>query len=514
MIFSDVSIPIIDLFAGPGGLGEGFSSYQTSDSKPFKISLSIEKNPAAHNTLELRSFFRQFPIGFVPENYYLYLQRQISREYLFNSHPDEAHAAMQEAWCAELGSEKYPHEVVDERIKGALGMSRSPHWILIGGPPCQAYSVAGRSRIKYGKVNVSYDEDHRHFLYKEYLRILAVHRPSVFVMENVPGILSSEVKGEKTFPRILNDLKNPDKSIGLDMTTALTYRIYSITKSFDNPEKHKPADFIVKAEEYGIPQARHRVILLGIRNDIDIRPSALERAEPVSMWDVIGDLPKLRSTISRGNDSCEAWESALRGIADAEWLTDINHYIDVKEKLIKVSRDIRCIYNSGDEFIPGKSRPLFNAEWYCDENINGICNHTARSHMKEDLYRYIYAACFASIYELSPQLIDFPPPIWPKHKNVMKSLRGDMFADRFRVQVKTRASTTITSHISKDGHYFIHPDPYQCRSLTVREAARLQTFPDNYFFEGTRTEQYHQVGNAVPPLLAREIAAIVYKLFK
>src|SRR5437899_2053792 len=137
------SIPVIDIFAGPGGLGEGFSSYRDSKKRcPFRIALSIEKHPRAHATLELRSFFRQFRGKRVPNTYYRFLRGEITREALFAAHPQEARAAANEAWQAELGST--PLAVVRKRIRKALA-GRAP-WILIGGPPCQAYSVAGRSR--------------------------------------------------------------------------------------------------------------------------------------------------------------------------------------------------------------------------------------------------------------------------------------------------------------------------------------------------------------------------------
>ncbi|MBL0357696.1 MAG: DNA cytosine methyltransferase [Chitinophagaceae bacterium] len=164
----------------------------------------------------------------------------------------------------------------------------------------------------------------------------------------------------------------------------------------------------------------------------------------------------------------------------------------------------------GDIFVDGDISVNYNPDWYLDKNIQGISNHQSRSHIKEDLWRYLFVSCFAKVKGHSPTLAEFPALLLPKHKNAGS---GD-FANRFKTQISGKPSKTITSHISKDGHYFIHPNPLQCRSLTVREAARIQTFPDNYFFCGPRTQQFHQVGNAVPPLLANKMAKIVYPIFE
>lgn len=145
--------------------------------------------------------------------------------------------------------------------------------------------------------------------------------------------------------------------------------------------------------------------------------------------------------------------------------------------------------------------------WYSDPRMGGVSLHETRSHMRSDLHRYLFASCYAASLGVSPKLVNFPNTLLPDHENV--GGKDTPFADRFRVQLGAQPSSTVVSHIAKDGHYYIHPDPSQCRSLTVREAARLQTFPDNYFFEGSRTEQYLQVGNAVPPYLARQIAGLV-----
>ena len=161
--------------------------------------------------------------------------------------------------------------------------------------------------------------------------------------------------------------------------------------------------------------------------------------------------------------------------------------------------------------IARESRQIGYRAWVEDPRLEVILNHEARGHMDSDLGRHFYAAAYARGNNSSPKgHEEFSlPGLAPRHAN----WESGKFKDRFRVQVKGNPSTTITSHIAKDGHYFIHYDPEQCRSLTVREAARLQSFPDNYFFQGNRTEQYHQVGNAVPSYLASQIAHVVNQVF-
>jgi DNA (cytosine-5)-methyltransferase 1 len=511
-------IPVIDLFAGPGGLGEGFCLFKSGDKDQtsFKIRLSIEKDPTAHMTLLLRSFFRKFPYKDIPEAYYEYIRGQIGREELFNKYPEAYKVAKDEVWCAELGSPFFPDEAIDKRISKALGIAKPEQWVLIGGPPCQAYSTIGRARIRGQKSQEEFEKDPRHFLYKEYLRIILKHKPPVFVMENVKGILSTTIKGKKIFSKILSDLMEPTQALRLDKKETVSYRIFSLVKPDGVLLCHKPKDFIIRSENYGMPQARHRVFLLGIRSDLKIQPGILiPQSSIILMWDVIRDLPKVRSTLSRGYESPEAWKKVLVDATRSKWISEIKNG-NLRKEIKRIAEHIkRQRLDSGSNFVSSvkKVLPKYYSRFYLDQRIEGFCNHSVRGHMNSDLHRYLFAACFARLYGISPKLSDFPSSLLPEHNNINEALNGNMFSDRFKVQIKNKPSTTITSHIAKDGHYFIHPDPEQCRSLTVREAARLQTFPDNYFFEGNRTSQYRQVGNAVPPLLAKQIAEIVYKIF-
>lgn len=519
-------IPIIDLFAGPGGLGEGFSRYPMGEKrKMFKIALSIEKDPYAHRTLILRAFYRQFPEGEAPEDYYRYLRGEIDREQLFANHPSQADAAQHEAQCRTLGEDPEITQLIGKAIQG------HDKWLLIGGPPCQAYSLVGRSRMlglvqgenesnkafasRKRALQEDFETDHRHTLYREYLKIIAEHKPAVFVMENVKGILSAKHGGELIFPRILNDLRSPRQALEMRGGSTLSYRIMSLVKKVDGllDDDLDTADYLIRSENYGIPQCRHRIILVGIRGDISAEDMPILRPLPVkTIESVIGDLPTLTSGLSKGGNS-SAYE-ALQEIIQQKWWSSFRRdpsFTEVASRMESELLKIRKNKARGGRYL-SVSRVITDL-WYADRKLQGVCNHETRCHIKQDLWRYFFCGCHAAINNnITPSLKDFPKALLPSHRNVAEAISGQKFGDRFRVQTKGRPATTITSHISKDGHYFIHHDPKQCRSLTVREAARIQTFPDNYFFEGPRTQQYHQVGNAVPPYLASQIACCIAKI--
>lgn len=498
--------PIVDVFAGPGGLGEGFASLMGETESPkFHSVASIERDGNSHKTLLLRHFYRSFPNGEAPDEYYDYLADKIEAEELFSRYKKQYNEAKKSALCISLGPET--HDRVRRIIRNRISGKRK--WALVGGPPCQAYSLVGRSRMM---GNPDFESDERHFLYLEYLKIIIDHQPPVFVMENVKGLLSAQIKGEPIINRIVSDLGKPKVALG-KRTNGLAYNLYSLSEDDAAEGKIDPRLFLVRAENYGVPQARHRIFIVGIRSDLNFKPRTLRPRKSPTVAQTIGNLPAIRSGVSRGWDNIERWHKEIAALADLNLMRQLNGMEFSREIVSSIK------WQAQNEIHPEErssrkypSRPKSKHESLVriyDPRLNVLTGHEARAHMPSDLRRYMFAAVFAEETGRSPKLADFPKSLLPDHKNVEKGRSGGMFSDRFRVQLAGQVSTTVTSHISKDGHYFIHYDPSQCRSLTVREAARLQTFPDNYKFEGPRTSQYHQVGNAVPVYLARKIAEII-----
>lgn len=500
---------VIDLFAGPGGLGEGFASLDLGGNFPFQIGISVEKEASAHRTLKLRAFLRAHVSrhGSLPDTFVRFHAGQTDE-------PDWARVdsvswsrAAAEASCLELGS-----EAAAVAIDEAIGRMRKTFddTILIGGPPCQAYSLVGRARSR-GRADYVPEADHRHYLFREYVRVLGRLRPAAFVMENVKGMLSSTVDSRLVFEMLMEDLA----SLGTGHGHQYELRAIRVADGKATlKEATQPSDFIVRAEEFGVPQRRHRVIIVGLRSDL--APRAVGASIPVSVTtrtvdDTIGNMPALRSGLSKAADSADAWQEEVADFAvllakifggdEIDSLRpDFNRVAQIMKRRGASHRSSSVLpagYGaSNDDLMRWLERPQLGA----------LAQHETRGHMAADLGRYLFAAVFGKVRHYSPKAGDFPLALRPDHRN----WHSGVFNDRFRVQLAHEPSTTVTSHISKDGHYFIHPDPAQCRSLTVREAARLQTFPDDYLFLGNRTQQYVQVGNAVPPFLARQIAALIH----
>jgi len=628
-------ITVIDLFAGPGGLGEGFSNCKPSS--PFKTAMSVEKEANAHKTLTLRAFYRKLK------------DKRLYNEYVTSPNPAARKIAMNaieltpewgEAMHETLGAphalgnssifEKWKNGEVPsdsdfeartqeqleidgriEEVKKATGRAGEKFirdcdpLIVIGGPPCQAYSTIGRG-VRAGNPNHNQDHDERFFLYKEYADTILKAQPDLFIMENVSGIGSAKLaNGELIFPKIikrLEYLKDQPKE-----GDTKVYHIYSLVKrpsdfvgTEDTPSE---ADFLVRATDFGVPQDRRRVILLGIRaehdpdNSMNLTMSARKLLAP-SIGETISSLPRIRSSFSfrkadyfhtegldhsdvswlenyrnnlkqlmrqvsgraaikRGVDGVIRWEKECAKYKEAKkqkvsrdavvltaeqisvieaktreytsLLEDIYPQIanriqsllaDISEPL-SVGNDSYIKSEVADALRPERGKSYLELEaWLKWADCSGALNHRAKQHMPEDLKRYLFTALWTDAARKNPPPSNEASPS-PKTKffpidlaSDHDSWYSDNFQDRFRAHAVNYRAKTITAHMHKDGHANIHFDPEQCRSLTVREAARIQTFPDNYFFEGGQSAQYLQVGNAVPPFLAKQIALHVLNVMK
>ena len=333
---------------------------------------------------------------------------------------------------------------------------------------------------------------------------------AAFVMENVKGILSSTVESRLVFEMLMEDLAS------LGTGQAHHYELRAVRIEDGEAclrEAQQPSDFIVRSEQFGVPQRRHRVLIIGIRSDCAYNVSKARiniSGTKHSVADAIGNLPLLRSGLSRGRDSANDWEKTV--VDSARMLASIcrdngDPALETVFSALMQDLETSSLHQRSSTALPANYGTTDDdlMRWLERPDLRAIAQHETRGHMASDLGRYMFSAVFGKQHGYSPKAADFPRALSPDHRN----WHSGIFNDRFRVQLADRASTTVTSHISKDGHYFIHPDPMQCRSLTVREVARLQTFPDDYLFLGNRTQQYVQVGNAVPPFLARQIAKLI-----
>ena len=388
---------IVDLFAGPGGLAEGFSAFSDNGEHPFQVRLSVEKDRAAHRTLLLRTFLREFEGGF-PESYYSWLNGRGDEPDWARRHPEQWRQANLIAICRELGHE--PDQRHIDRQVDAIRREFGDNTILIGGPPCQAYSLVGRAR-NAGIADYEAKNDPRHFLYRAYIATLRRLKPAAFVMENVKGMLSSKVEGVAVFERVLEDLK------------AEGYRLVALSaqrKGLSDADDTEPEarDFVVRAEEHGLPQARHRVIIVGIRRDLGT-PSDDDihlawSGFSATVRNVLTGLPALRSGLSGKLDGAGQWSDvvveALEKLASVRLAGAAARQSAYDEA---VSRTRLAFQRRNEQLarMSAEAAPLPRdcpeplARWLIDPKLAVTLNHDTRGHMKSDLGRYLFAALFA-----------------------------------------------------------------------------------------------------------------------
>jgi len=404
---------VLDMFAGAGGLTEGF--FQND----FNIVSHIEMNTHAARTLETRTLYHALRAKGHQEIYYRYYNQKMTRDEFL----DECKSlGIPDSGVINCELSRVTEDSVVKKVYGRLAeIGRDDVDVIIGGPPCQAYSLIGRGRDPDSMRN-----DPRNHLYLHYLRFINEFEPKVFVFENVPGLISAR-NGE-----IYSDFLRRIDHLGY-YTNA------------------KPQ--ILNARDFGVLQNRKRIIFIGWKKEYDFEyPEFGCDESPYHVWNVLTDLPELEP--GTGTDGPQSYKPGCP-----------------------------CKYLRKYEIRNGQK---------------SVRHHVARNHTDRD--REIYRIAIQTWKEGKRLHYDDLPENLKTHKN------RSSFRDRFKVVDGDGLSHAVVAHLSKDGHYFIHPDIKQARSLTVREAARLQSFPDNYLFEGPRTAQYVQIGNAVPPLMAKGIA--------
>lgn len=406
----------IDLFAGAGGLSEGLLQ------AGFKPVAHVEMNEFAARTLETRSAYYYLKDTDNLSIYKEYLQRKMTREELMNSIP----ASIIKTIINEtMSDETLPSifKTIDGlmKIRGIKTID-----VIVGGPPCQAYSLVGRAQSCH--MEVPMEEDPRNYLYKLYARFLKRYQPRMFVFENVTGIKSAN--GGTTWKNIQKYLKR----VG-----------YEIECREQN------------ARTFGVLQNRRRMIIVGWLKGSGLKyPNFLEIKTDAVVNDLFRDLPSLHPGES---DDKYAKIKASRYVTD-NGIRTADDVLTLHNCRPNIDRDIKIYRRAVELWNDGHKRLNYN---------------------------------------------DLPEEL-KTHKN------RHSFVDRFKVvEGDEPCCHTILAHLSKDGHYFIHPDIEQNRSITVREAARIQSFPDSYFFEGPRTSQFVQIGNAVPPMMAKGIAMGVFE---
>jgi DNA (cytosine-5)-methyltransferase 1 len=402
-----LNMNFIDLFAGAGGLSEGFIK------AGFFPIAHVEMNKDASDTLRTRTAYHYLKEKNRIDEYYDYLKGHIDRKELWSKLPNEL---LNSVFNTEISSETIPYlfEKIDELVK------KENVDLVIGGPPCQAYSIAGRARDPKGMT-----DDPRNHLYKYYIQFLDRYKPKMFVFENVPGILSAN-NGE-----YLKMIFDSVREVGYE----LNYQV-------------------LNAKDFNVLQDRKRVIIIGWRKDLNLKYPVFKQSEPkyTILNDLFSDLPKLKN--GEGNMGVVNYAKSTSNYLKE---TEIRNGIDFTTQHI--------------------ARPN-------NENDLEIYRIAVEKWVNENK-RLNYA-------ELPQRLI--------KHSNTKS------FSNRFQVVNHGGVSHTVVAHIAMDGHYYIHPDINQNRSITVREAARIQSFPDDFYFESSRTAAFKQIGNAVPVLMAKGIA--------